>query len=248
MREGLVDYIRTVRASQELLDTALHRSRHSKRAAAGIKIDFLSAERTSFEEVKALLSHSATLAYPDPLKQLCLFTDASDTGWGLVVTQVSKWRPDTPIQDQPHELLICMGGTFTGSALNSSVIEKDSYPLVHACERLGYLLLRVQGFKIYCDHRNIIHLFAPSKELKKHVRGKLLRWSTKLLEYRYTIEHIEDVNNVWADVISRWGGKVCRSASMATANRVTTRKWKRQQEREREADEHRGPRPGRSWV
>ncbi|DAZ92888.1 TPA: hypothetical protein N0F65_011722, partial [Lagenidium giganteum] len=49
-------------------------------------------------------------------------------------------------------------------------------------------------------------IIAPSVELRKHVRGKLLRWSTKLLEYRYEIEHIDGVKNVWVDLISRSGG------------------------------------------
>ncbi|KAE8962456.1 hypothetical protein PR001_g29701 [Phytophthora rubi] len=114
-----------------------------------------------------------------------------------------------------------MGGSFTGSALNWSVIEKESFPIVHACEKLEYLLLRPQGFRLYCDHRNIIYLFCPGKELKKHVRGKLLRWSTKLLEYRYTIEHIEGVHNVWADLISRWGGRTLPAARFHSVKRFT---------------------------
>jgi transposase InsO family protein len=167
------------------------------------------------------------ITYPDPAKQLCLLTDASDTGWGLVVTQVPKWTREAPVQEQQHELLICMGGSFTGSALNWSVIEKESYPIIHACDKLEYLQLRPQGFKLYCDHRNIIHLFAPSKELKKHVRGKLLWRSTKLLEYRYTLEHIEGAHNVWADLISRWGGHVEHRAHMSSAKRFTRVKRKR---------------------
>lgn len=74
--------------------------------------------------------------------------------------------------NQDYELLTCMGGTFRGAELNWSVIEKESYPIVHTCDNLEYLLEREQGFRLYCDHRNIIHVFAPGKELKKHVRGK----------------------------------------------------------------------------
>ncbi|GMF46846.1 unnamed protein product [Phytophthora fragariaefolia] len=201
MRAGLVDYARVARLLQERLDTAL-------------------------AAVKELLGNSAILAYPDPNKQLCVLSDASDRGWGLVVSQVKEWQPDVPIREQEHELLVCMGGSFTGSALNWSVIEKESYPIVHACEKLEYLLLRPQGFRLYCDHRNIIFLFSPSKELKRHIRGKLLRWSTKLLEYRYSIEHIEGVHNVWADLISRWRGKPQPTARIHSAKRFTRSKRK----------------------
>ncbi|KAK1930096.1 Transposon Tf2-9 polyprotein [Phytophthora citrophthora] len=226
MRAGLVDYARVARPLQERLDAALAGTRKTKRAAAGIRIELTTEEEQAFEAVKELLSNSATLAYPDPDKQLCLLSDASDRGWGLVVSQVRQWKPDVPIQEQDHELLICMDGNFSGSALNWSVIEKESHPIVHACERLEYLLLRPQGFRLYCDHRNIIFLFSPSKELKKHVRGKLLRWSTKLLEYRYTIEHIAGVHNVWADLISRWGGKQQPAARIHSAKRFTRSKRK----------------------
>ncbi|POM59098.1 LOW QUALITY PROTEIN: Hypothetical protein PHPALM_36170 [Phytophthora palmivora] len=120
-----------------------------------------------------------------------------------------------------------MNYSFTGSALNWGVIEKESFPIVHACERLEYLLLLPQGFKLYCEHRNIVYLFAPGKELKKQVRGKLLRWSTKLLEYRYSIEHIEGVHNVWTDLISRWGGNPLPTARIHSAKRVIRHKRKR---------------------
>ncbi|KAE8997634.1 hypothetical protein PF010_g21619 [Phytophthora fragariae] len=60
--------------------------------------------------------------------------------------------------------------------------------------------------------------------MKRHVRGKLLRWSTKLLEYRYSIEHIEGVHNVWADLISRWGGKPQPTARIHSAKRITRSK------------------------
>uniref|UniRef100_H3H5Q5 Reverse transcriptase domain-containing protein n=1 Tax=Phytophthora ramorum TaxID=164328 RepID=H3H5Q5_PHYRM len=104
MREGLVDYARVVKPLQERLDESLRGTKRSKRAAA------------------------------DPEKQLCLLSDASDAGWGLIVSQVAVWKHDKPIQEQHHELLICMGGSFSGSALNWSVIEKECFPIVHAFE------------------------------------------------------------------------------------------------------------------
>ncbi|OWY90791.1 Retrotransposon protein, Ty3-gypsy subclass, partial [Phytophthora megakarya] len=52
MREGLVDYTRTVRPLQERLDTALHGSRRSKRAAAGIKLNFRPRNELVLRKVK----------------------------------------------------------------------------------------------------------------------------------------------------------------------------------------------------
>ncbi|POM74526.1 Hypothetical protein PHPALM_8504 [Phytophthora palmivora] len=156
MREGLVDYPRIVKPMQECLDKALQGTKRSKRAAAGVQIVLSDVEMESFQNLKDLLAHSAILTYPDTNKQLCLLTDASDSGWGLVVTQVADWSSTTPIHEQQQELLVCMGGSFTGAALNWRIIDKECYQIVHACEKLEYLLLRPQGMKIYCDHRNII--------------------------------------------------------------------------------------------
>ncbi|OWY92684.1 LOW QUALITY PROTEIN: hypothetical protein PHMEG_00038207, partial [Phytophthora megakarya] len=169
MRNELVDSCRSsiTRAAGPLTGT-----RKTKRAAAGIRIEFTDKELEAFETVKELLGNSAMLSFPNPAKQLCLLSDASDAGWGLIVTQVENWQPDMPIHKQHHERLVCMGGSFTRSALNWSVIEKESYPI-----------------------------------------------STKLLEYRYTIGHIEGAHNVWVDLISRWGGQAVPAARIHAAKR-----------------------------
>ncbi|OWY95553.1 hypothetical protein PHMEG_00034417 [Phytophthora megakarya] len=115
---------------------------------------------------------------------------AVQRGFGLEVSQVSDWKT------------------------------KNSFPIVHACEKLECLLLRPQGFRVYCDHRNIIHLFCPTKELKRHVRGKLLRWSTKILKYRYSIENIEGVHSLWSNFIWGWGGKPLSAARVRSIKRI----------------------------
>ncbi|KAE9026859.1 hypothetical protein PR001_g12099, partial [Phytophthora rubi] len=100
-----------------------------------------------------------------------------------------------------------MSGTFHGASRNWSVIEKEGYPIVRACSELDYLLIRDKGFKMFTDHRNLIYIFAPGSEIKKHIRGKLLRWSLKLNEYNYEIEHIAGEDNDRADMFSRWAGE-----------------------------------------
>ncbi|OWY95757.1 LOW QUALITY PROTEIN: hypothetical protein PHMEG_00034159, partial [Phytophthora megakarya] len=204
MRDSLVDYARTIQPLQQRLDTALSGNRKTKRVAAGILLTLDSKEIESFNKVKALLKNSAQLTHPKDEATLCLFV--MHNGWAAIVTQVVEWQQDKTITKQNHELLICKGGTFSGAQCNWSITEKEAFPIVSACDNLNYMLLRPGGFRIYCDHRNLIYLFAPKQELKKHVKGKLLRWSLKLSEYRYTIAHIDGQHNLWADLISRWGG------------------------------------------
>ena len=103
-------------------------------------------------------------------------------------------------------LLHCASGNFTGVQINWSIVEKDCYPVAKACSTLDHLLMRPDGFTIYCDHRNLVHLFNPREDIKKHIRGKLLRWGLQMSQYRYKLEHVAGEFNVIADMFSRWGG------------------------------------------
>ncbi|OWZ12280.1 hypothetical protein PHMEG_00014582 [Phytophthora megakarya] len=99
-------------------------------------------------------------------------------------------------------MLICRGGTFIKSQNNWSVVEKEGYPIVRACGDFEYLLDREKGFHIYCDHSNLIQIFAPGREVKQHVKGRLQRWALRITGCRYTIEHIPGERNLWADIVS----------------------------------------------
>ncbi|KAE8893701.1 hypothetical protein PF005_g18811 [Phytophthora fragariae] len=203
MRESIVDFARQVAPLQKLLDAALASTRRTRHAAAGIELELTVEERQAFDNMKEKLATAATLDIPDDTATTCLFTDASDVGWSLIVTKVVSFDPKVPATDQQHRLLYCMSGTFSGSQLNWTVIEKEVFPIVTACDKLDYLLLRPKPFRMYCDHRNLIHAFAPHESVKKH---KLLRWSMKLVNFRYVVEHVPGPANVWVDMISRWAG------------------------------------------
>ncbi|KAH9090698.1 hypothetical protein LEN26_018867, partial [Aphanomyces euteiches] len=138
---------------------------------------------------------------------MCLFTDASDTGWSIIVTQVLSFDADVPIKDQQHQMLVCQSGMFTGAQLNWSMIEKEAYPIARACDKLNYLLMRPDGFRMYCDHENLIQ--------------KLTRWAAIIGGYRYVIEYIKGIDNLWADLMSRWGQD--RPAAVTT-NRAKVRR------------------------
>ncbi|TMW59220.1 hypothetical protein Poli38472_007365 [Pythium oligandrum] len=235
MRDSIIDYARVVRPLQDKLDQALAKSsKRTKRAASAIPITLDDREKTAFDDVKDSLASAAMLVYPKQDAEMCLLTDASDIGWSVIVTQVTKWNDQVGVEEQKHELLVCMSGTFTGAQKNWSVIEKEAYPIVTACDKLSYLLMRPRGFRMHCDHRNLIHVFAPSVEVKKHVRGKLLRWAMRLMEYRYTIEHIDGAKNVWADMVSRWAAQ--REPSSVTIKRITRKRARQEASEEPPAE------------
>ena len=162
----------------------------------------------SFTAVKEALHQAATLAHPDESKLLCLFTDASDKHWAAVLTQIPEEHKDLPFVDQHHEPLSFLSGSFRKSAASWSTPEKEGFAIVESVTRLDYLLLRPSGFWLFTDHKNLTFIFNPfatHPTMAKHVANKIERWSMKLAAFRYQIVHITGEENVWADLLSRWG-------------------------------------------
>ena len=70
------------------------------------------------------------------------------------------------------------------------------------------MLHRPGGFRLFTDHLNLRYIFNPGTVLSavpKYTADKLQRWSMVLMGYQYEIVHIPGEDNVWADLLSRWG-------------------------------------------
>jgi len=154
-----------------------------------------------FERMKHIIAHSVTVAHPKDGYEVCLFTDASDFLWGVIVTQMPKEDFDLDVLVQRHEPLAFLSGTFNRSQKHWSVIEKEAFPVVEALERLRHLILGDEGFRLFTDNRNLIYVFDPilrDNDFKKQPVDKLCRWTSKLFAVKYVIEHIPGESNIWA--------------------------------------------------
>ena len=212
MRDSVPDFARRYLPLQERLDVVLAGRRRTKRVASAVAITLTAVEMAAWDKVKKALVTSVELAHPDDKLEMCLFTDASNEGWSILITQVTDFKDYVPIHKQQHAMLLCTSGTYKGPQLKWTVMEREACPISRSCQTLDYMLMRPRGFRLYTDHKNLIHIFAPGEEWKAHTRGKLLRWAEYIDCYRYVIEHIEGVHNVWADMMSRWAGQPSPSA------------------------------------
>ncbi|GMF27140.1 unnamed protein product [Phytophthora fragariaefolia] len=149
MRDSTNDFARQVEPLQRRLDAAFVNTKRTKRAAASISIDLEDAECQAFDQVKDALANAATLEFPDGQVTTRLFTDVSDVGYAIIVTQVANFDSNKPATEQQLRLVHCARGTFTGSQLNWTVIEKGAFPIAVACDKLDYLLLRPKSFGMY---------------------------------------------------------------------------------------------------
>ncbi|OWZ13492.1 hypothetical protein PHMEG_00013169 [Phytophthora megakarya] len=101
-----------------------------------------------------------------------------------------------------------LSGTFSGSAKRWAIVEKEAYAIIETCRRADYLLHRQDGFDLFIDHRNLRYIFDPhsvSNSVPKYTADKLHRWSLLLMGYDYDIHDIAGEDNLWSDLLSRWG-------------------------------------------
>ncbi|KAG4043948.1 hypothetical protein PC123_g20595 [Phytophthora cactorum] len=189
------------------------------RVVAPLQEKLQGVEQESYEAAIALIRDSALMTFPDDDCEVCVFVDASQDGYAIVLTQVAEWNDDLSVEEQDHRLIICKGGIFKDSQSRWPIINKEAYSIVNACQDLSFVLQRAKGLRLFCDHSNLIYVFVPAVELKNHVRDRLQRWAMRLCGMRYTIEHIPGSTNLWANIISRW-----RTSAVVTAAAVRTRR------------------------
>ncbi|KAH9152761.1 hypothetical protein AeRB84_004872 [Aphanomyces euteiches] len=161
----------------------------------------------AFNACKEALKHIVTLAHPDPEKIFCLFCDASHQFWGAALTQIPRNEEDLDFESQHHEPLAFLSGSFKGASLRWSTTEKEGFAIVQSCKRLDYLLQRPGGFTIYTDHRNLRYIYGTEPDMKvpRYLADKLARWAMLLSCFNYKIRHVSGDDNVWGDLLSRWG-------------------------------------------
>ncbi|ETK77502.1 hypothetical protein L915_16244 [Phytophthora nicotianae] len=127
MRSRLVDFARISLPLEERLDKELTGTRRTERVTRNILTELSHEELGSLENVKMLLQNPATLAPPDSCGTVCMYSDASDEGWSIILAQVTEWSLSLPVDELDHTLLHCMSGTFHGASKNWGVIEIESY-------------------------------------------------------------------------------------------------------------------------
>ena len=190
------------------LRDALERSykligKRTKRAVKDKPLTLTRPEIESWKKLKAAVGNAAELAHIDDDAQLCLFTDASLSGWGAVLMQVRDYDIAKPITEQQGEPLAFLGGIFRGAQLSYPIVELEAFAIIESLKRLDYMLHGAKPFFIFTDHANLVYIFRGQSGLKRQTSEKLERWGLRFLAYKYVIEHISGEDNHWADMISR---------------------------------------------
>ncbi len=118
---------------------------------------------------------------------LILDTDASERGTGGCLHQLDI--------DGSKRIIRFTSHTFSGPAMRWDTITKEAYAIIHAVDKLRYLLVG-RHFTLRTDHRNLLWM----SQAKNHM---IQRWFTSLFLYDFDIVYIPGPENKIADALSR---------------------------------------------
>ena len=211
MSNFIPDFSRRVASLRAVLEKAYSVS--GKRTTASIKgirlsnLDWNNEHVSAFQDLTEQLREAVKLAHRRQDMILCVYTDASDAHWAAVVTQCDPEQLSLPVTEQSHQPLAFLGSAFNSTQRNWTTFEQEAYAVFQTFERMDYMFACEDNIHIYTDHRNLLFVFDPlslKPSLGRHVVNKVYRWALYLSRFTYTIEHVEGVNNVSADMLTRW--------------------------------------------
>lgn len=146
------------------------------------------AAELSFQELKRLLVSSPILASPDFTQQFIIQCDASDVGLGAVLLQG---------EGENEKVIAYASRSLTNAERNYSATEKECLACLFGIEKYRPYVELTQ-FKIVTDHHALLWLHklqSPS--------GRLARWTARMSQYSFDIEHRKGKFNVVPDALSR---------------------------------------------
>ena len=171
--------------------------------AGNRKVEFKLTEEAikAFDLAKKALAKATTCAFysHDPDDTLFLTTDASDQGWGCMLSQYQN--------SKSCEVPLAFGsGAFGGSQLNWPIYEKELYSFVSSL-KLTQVYVFGRNFTWRTDNKALSHFYDVSvvKNTATKITPKVTRWLDFIGDFSFSVEHFPGTNPVMrmADALSR---------------------------------------------
>lgn len=142
----------------------------------------------AFLTLKSCLTSAPVLAYPDPLKQFILDTDASDVGIGAVLSQVEGGM---------ERVVAYASRSLTKQERKYATTKKELLSMVTFTKYFKHYLLGAE-FVLRTDHNSLrwLHNF-------QGIEGQLARWLEQLSSFQYKIVHRPGKQHSNTDALSR---------------------------------------------
>jgi len=154
-----------------------------------IPFEWAEKQQNAFDRLKDRLQTSPILRYPDFEKPFIVYTDASGTGLGAVLSQVD---------DEEKEYVIAYASRSLNKAEQKyAVTDQECLAVVWAIDHFKHYL-GLQPFTIITDHSALKWL-----QTAQMPTGRRARWILTLQQYDFKIKHRSGKTNTNADALSR---------------------------------------------
>ena len=151
-------------------------------------------QEAAFAECKNTLLNSSALVHFDPKLPIVVVADSSSYGIGAVLCHLIDG------EERP----ICFASrTLTTSERNYAQLEKEALAIVYALRKFHYYLWGQNDFNVVTDHKPLLGIFSPDKNIPPMSSGRIQRWSLLLQAYKFTLRHRSGALLGTADALSR---------------------------------------------
>jgi len=154
-----------------------------------------------FNNIKELLGNAPIMAFPDFSKGFILTTDASKEGFGAILSQ---------IQNGAERVIAYASKSTNDREKNYFPTELECAAIVWAIDKFKTPYLLDQPFNLVTDHSALKSFKTISGK-----SAKLERWSIKLQDVKFTIQHRAGTSIPHVDCLSR-GADSIRSLKLET--------------------------------
>lgn len=211
LRSAITEFQSPVSPLHDFAETVYqHVGKRTKLAVASVSLTELGWNpdvTTAFSTCKKTIAQRVTLAHQDRKKRIYIYTDASDSRWFRILTQVFLSDLSALHRDQAHEALAFYSGKILAVQLGWSTLGKDSFAVFAALECSHWLAACPEVFDLFTDHNNRMFLFAPAAvkpDTRQAALRKVFRWAAQISVYNYVCVHIRCEESLWADLLTRW--------------------------------------------
>jgi hypothetical protein len=167
-------------------------------------IDFIwtKVQQRVFNRIKSFFPR-ITLSGGDPHLQYHLATDASNTGLGGVLFQMSKWPIGTRTSRNTVEdetVIMFMSFALSDAETRYHTTEKEALAVLKCLEEVHWLVMGADHPVIlYTDHLALKTVLGANSD----ATGRIARWQYRLQEYNLSIHHVPGKTQIIADGLSR---------------------------------------------
>ena len=151
-------------------------------------------QETAFKKSKEILLNSNALVHFDPNLPLVVVADSSAYGIGGVLCHLI---------DNVERPICFVSRTLTTTERNYPMLEKEALALVYSLRKFHYYLWGQKNFTVITDHKPLLGVFSPTKNISPMSSGRIQRWSLLLQGYNFTLRHRSGSLLGTADALSR---------------------------------------------